>query len=689
MNRILLIDDNAAYTGIVKAWIGERWTLDVASSGKAGLRALHNEHPDLVLLDLMMPEVTGVDVLRAIRSDETLATTPVVMTTAYAEFEEMRTVQNLGVMAVLQKPFSREDLLDCVGSVLQTAGSFDDSATTKFEVIGKGGGEQEIEIEPELLSGAIEAEGIEESQEEVDEWIEPDQIEVEDPDHPDEHEPLPSPREDPDMLAFEESDVRGAAGADARATEEREPAPEAEMAPSSNDPDDLLAFEPEADHIDQPVAAPTWIPPEPDRDPTEHGVLSIVPAPELLLRLKRQGVTGQLFVQTDGWTMRIDLARGSPVRAGGGPRETDLGQTLVRLRYIEPQELEQLLRNAESQTPRPPLGDHAVREGLVTHAQVLAALWAQLESKLRALVPLSIGTFRFYEDADALRWAQSEDTLPLEILIEECLRQEEDVRARCLGPFLDRFNECSMEATDVVSTLLPLFHFGGKVQRLVRLADGQTLDATIDEGVLDRAEAELVLYLLWASGGVNFPDAPDAAPTTSSEEPPVHAQARRAIAEQRYEDADRIILAAGKKNPNDPELLVLAGWVAYLGQPRSQRGAAEASTIIERALGLDPACRSALLALAQIARMQGHFEQAKAHLDRALKQAPDDQELQKEAQVLGVLAGESEARKDVAPAPPSKQPHAESDEPPSDEAERPRHGDGVAKRLFGLLSRKH
>src|SRR6266436_2282199 len=80
MKRILLVDDDPlVLRGYQQAWCRKNFKVETAEDGLAAIKALHAFLPDLVVLDLMMPKLSGVEVLRLIRNDPKLSKLPVVV----------------------------------------------------------------------------------------------------------------------------------------------------------------------------------------------------------------------------------------------------------------------------------------------------------------------------------------------------------------------------------------------------------------------------------------------------------------------------------------------------------------------------------------------------------------------------------------------------------------------------------
>ena len=119
--RILVIDDDDDIrTLVVELLRRAGLEVDEASDGRAGLRSLHQSSPDLVLLDVSMPELDGWQTLERIRD---LSDIPVMMLTARgAELERVRGLQ-AGADDYLVKPFGRQELVARVQALLRRARS--------------------------------------------------------------------------------------------------------------------------------------------------------------------------------------------------------------------------------------------------------------------------------------------------------------------------------------------------------------------------------------------------------------------------------------------------------------------------------------------------------------------------------------------------------------------------------------
>jgi CheY-like chemotaxis protein len=91
-----------------------------AADGDSALKVIESDPPDLVLLDLMMPHMNGLDVLRRLRSDERWESLPVVLFTAVSEGTLIEQAQQLGILGVVVKCSGGMGPFDQVAQYLQT-----------------------------------------------------------------------------------------------------------------------------------------------------------------------------------------------------------------------------------------------------------------------------------------------------------------------------------------------------------------------------------------------------------------------------------------------------------------------------------------------------------------------------------------------------------------------------------------
>jgi two-component system alkaline phosphatase synthesis response regulator PhoP len=119
MPTILVVDDEPEIVRVVRDYLEHSgFTVQVAADGPAALRAARAHSPDLVVLDLGLPGLDGLDVTRALRRDGQL---PIIMLTARADESDKLVGLELGADDYLTKPFSPKELVARVRAVLRRA----------------------------------------------------------------------------------------------------------------------------------------------------------------------------------------------------------------------------------------------------------------------------------------------------------------------------------------------------------------------------------------------------------------------------------------------------------------------------------------------------------------------------------------------------------------------------------------
>jgi DNA-binding response OmpR family regulator len=137
--RILVVDDDKSIVKVLTAYL-ERSGYQVfpAYDGDMALHALRRERPDLVILDLMMPNRDGYEVTTIVRADKTLATTPIIMLTARVEDTDKIVGLELGADDYVTKPFNAHEVVARVKSLLRRV-RLDQSPSATPHVLTCGG----------------------------------------------------------------------------------------------------------------------------------------------------------------------------------------------------------------------------------------------------------------------------------------------------------------------------------------------------------------------------------------------------------------------------------------------------------------------------------------------------------------------------------------------------------------------
>ena len=120
VKRILCVEDEQEMIDLIRLILGRRgFDVKGAAGGKEGLRLVREELPDLVLLDLMMPDMDGWEVYQQMKADEKTRDIPVIVVTAKAQnIDRVLGIHIAKVDDYITKPFSRNVLLNSVEKVL-------------------------------------------------------------------------------------------------------------------------------------------------------------------------------------------------------------------------------------------------------------------------------------------------------------------------------------------------------------------------------------------------------------------------------------------------------------------------------------------------------------------------------------------------------------------------------------------
>ena len=117
MKKLLIVDDEAGIVEEVKSFFEEEgYEVHTADTGKEGIEALERHRPDLILEDMKLPDMSGLNVLRICKSD--YPNTKVIVNTGYVDQVMIDEAEKLGRDSFLQKPFDLELLRNEIDRLL-------------------------------------------------------------------------------------------------------------------------------------------------------------------------------------------------------------------------------------------------------------------------------------------------------------------------------------------------------------------------------------------------------------------------------------------------------------------------------------------------------------------------------------------------------------------------------------------
>ncbi|WP_433362788.1 response regulator transcription factor [Actinoplanes sp. CA-142083] len=118
MTSVLVVDDDPTMLEIVRTVLSSGGLeVETSSTGRDGLRAAHEHPPDLAVLDVTMPDMTGLEVCRALRDDAETADIPIILLTGRGQWLDVASGFDAGADDYLVKPFTAQDLLTRVDAL--------------------------------------------------------------------------------------------------------------------------------------------------------------------------------------------------------------------------------------------------------------------------------------------------------------------------------------------------------------------------------------------------------------------------------------------------------------------------------------------------------------------------------------------------------------------------------------------
>jgi len=132
MKKILVVDDEPDIVKtLIKAIRRQGFDMVSAADGEEALERVKDSHPDLVILDVTMPKLDGIEVLQRIKGDPQTASLPVIMLTAKAGDEDMLKGYRYGANYYIPKPFKIAEVLEGIKMIFQ---SMQEKESRRFKI---------------------------------------------------------------------------------------------------------------------------------------------------------------------------------------------------------------------------------------------------------------------------------------------------------------------------------------------------------------------------------------------------------------------------------------------------------------------------------------------------------------------------------------------------------------------------
>lgn len=119
MPAILVVDDQPTIRALLRAALEQVGYRVLEAADGAGALRQARSHPDLVLLDIALPDISGLEVCRRLKADPDTAGTPVLLLTGLAQPSDQRSIRAVGAAGCIEKPFSPADLLSHIAGALR------------------------------------------------------------------------------------------------------------------------------------------------------------------------------------------------------------------------------------------------------------------------------------------------------------------------------------------------------------------------------------------------------------------------------------------------------------------------------------------------------------------------------------------------------------------------------------------
>ena len=123
-NRILIVDDDAIIRATLREMLEDQgYSVECAANGWEAIQAVRIRRPDIILLDLMLPDLDGFGVCEILWREAATATIPIIIVSAWASADSRNLGLELGALDYITKPFSPQELVERVNRLLHARAS--------------------------------------------------------------------------------------------------------------------------------------------------------------------------------------------------------------------------------------------------------------------------------------------------------------------------------------------------------------------------------------------------------------------------------------------------------------------------------------------------------------------------------------------------------------------------------------
>ena len=117
---VLLVEDEQNIMEAIRFILSRAgWRVEVHSRGDTALAEIERVRPDVLILDVMLPNRSGYDILRDVRAHDDLSALPILMLTARGQTKDREMAEQFGVNCFMTKPFSNSEVLECINKLAE------------------------------------------------------------------------------------------------------------------------------------------------------------------------------------------------------------------------------------------------------------------------------------------------------------------------------------------------------------------------------------------------------------------------------------------------------------------------------------------------------------------------------------------------------------------------------------------
>jgi CheY-like chemotaxis protein len=120
MAKLVVMEDEPDISMLVEATLQfDGHQVQIAANGHDGIELIRRHHPEIIILDVQMPDMSGYDVLKILKNDSVLCQIPVLLFSAHNRPEDIERGRDLGAAGFLNKPFDPKDLLEQLNTEIE------------------------------------------------------------------------------------------------------------------------------------------------------------------------------------------------------------------------------------------------------------------------------------------------------------------------------------------------------------------------------------------------------------------------------------------------------------------------------------------------------------------------------------------------------------------------------------------